>query len=419
MSISAGQLSETTKGPLSIKEILRASKLTRLIPGSSISMQYSFKSSSFFPSKFLVPVPQFQPQMDLSVRNLPCVLFLHGTFPGGFDVSRWMAAGLAQSHNIWDPISRYSALNLFNVDYTESTSYGSKNNDNLENDQSKFESDQSKQTNHGYDNMSIYHRPPLGILNISRPGYLESSLTIEDTFMSEALAIIRLINGLSIRSVRIVAHGTSALLAMELASLLQFRDKVRSIVLIDPLLSSSSKLLDRIDTPLSHMPSFIKNWYYYGWAKQGMDSPQFRNFVSEVCGPLGTEEMFSDLGLSTLYKHLGVLFSRNENRKSGIKSDYIKLESFTKNESEVKQQWNLVKAPILCISTSSTIEEYKSNEFNNQSLVLEEERRAALLNTQSKTQKFERVIGGGRLLYPLGEVSNRVLEFLNQYGSIH
>ncbi|OLY81920.1 hypothetical protein AYI68_g3968 [Smittium mucronatum] len=429
MSVSSGRTSVSNlKGPNSLFDSIRTNQLSNINSKSSITVQYSFKSSSFFPTNFLSSQPQFHTQVDLSVRNFPCLLFLHGTNPGGFDVSRWMAGGIAQAQNVFDPNSRYSALNLKDLDDIDFKKV--KSNKLLNN-----QLEDSIDVNDGYNYFDMFgpgfynskigsvgdydlseNLVPLGLLNVSRPGYLESSLTVEDSFYAEALAIIRLLDNLSIRSVRIVAHSTAALLALEMAAMPQFRDRVRSIVMIDPVLNTSEYDLNKMKWKLGPLPSFIKNRYlYYANIRNGYDSKQYLNFIRDTCGDLAVNEMYSDLALYKLYSSVGVLFSNCEQRKAGVHSDIIKLYKFLKNEANAHQFWKLVNSPIYCISTSNTSEEFEKQEFSNDSIYLEELRKSALLNVQSKIVEYSRVYGGGSLLYPLGQVSNLILEFLRKH----
>ncbi|OMJ21040.1 hypothetical protein AYI69_g623 [Smittium culicis] len=435
MSISSGRSSVSNlKGPSKLFDQIRANQLEHFNYKSSMTIQYSFKSSSFFPSDFLSPQPQFHSQVDLSVRNFPCILFLHGSNPGGFDASRWMAAGLAQAQNVFDPMSRYSALNL--SDFYSVNSHKTHHSNSLHNTNKASQTIDAPESSNDYNYFDMFepgiynnsgdfssesgsysNSVPLGFLNISRPGYLESTLTVEDTFYAESLAIIRLLDNLSIRSVRIVAHSTAALLALEMASMPQFRDRVRSVAMIDPVLSFSDFDLKKMKWNSDIIPSFIKNRYlYYSHLRNGPESSQFTEFIRKICGGLAVNEMNSDLALKNLYKNVGVLFSSNELRNSGIESDMIKMYKFKLNEPETRQHWKLTNAPICCISTSSSQDEYNSLAFNESSTILEEQRKSALLNVQSKDIEYNRIYGGGSLLYPLGEVSNVVLQFLRKHG---
>ncbi|PVV02312.1 hypothetical protein BB560_003241 [Smittium megazygosporum] len=425
MSVSSGKPCKHSNIPDSIFHSWRSEEIASANKDSTaLTIQYSFKPSSYFSLRFMNSTPQFHPHMDLSARNLPCLLFLHGSTPGGFDVSRWMASGISQIQSIWDPVSRYSALNVLDTSTGAFCEQGGSKEEQTQSSASKYDyfnifnptileaaSDPAKSPE------KTRHFTALGMLNTSRPGYLNSSLTIEDTFHSEALSVLRLLNSLSIRSIRIIAHDTGALTAMELASLPQFKDRVRSLVLIDPVLSDPRSKIFALRKSLL-VPSFLKNRYFYSKIKSGYDSKEFKNFVKEECGPLALEEMSSCTEMEMLYKYLGVLYSRNENRNPGIKSDLIKLLHFAANESQIRRQWNFVSSPTLVISTSSTKDEFTLNEFNSNSEILLEQRKSALLNVGSRTLKFARVCGGGKTMFPIGEISKTTLDFLNSYGYI-
>ncbi|PVU94623.1 hypothetical protein BB561_002400 [Smittium simulii] len=425
ISVPSGKPSYPAAHKATILDTLKANRKDFLASNaSSVSIQYSFKHSSFSSSNFLSAEPQFQPKLDLSVRNLPCILFLHGSTPGGFDMSRWMASGVAQIHNIWDPVSKYSALNLFDTNLTNLGAISSSSQAQISQTPNKY--DYFKSFKPGYSNNQTNAHTfqdqlpqffPLGLLCISRPGYLESTPSIENTFHSEALSIIRLLDNLSIRSIRIVAHGLSALVAMDLASLPNFRDRVQGIALIDPILTNSKAHTNMLYKS-KLIPSFIKNRYYYSKIKKGPESPEFKNFIAEACGPLAKEEMDSDIGMSTLYEYLGLLFSSYECRNQGVESDKSKLAHFFNNYSQIRKQWTFINSPILVANTSSTLDEYNYNKFNSESEYLEEQQRSVLLNTGSSALQFKRILGGGGLLYPVGEVSTVILDFLRNHGFI-
>ncbi|OMH85154.1 hypothetical protein AX774_g1297 [Zancudomyces culisetae] len=389
---------------------------------SSVStIQYSLTNSMFYPDVFLSPQPRFNSQLDLSTRNLPCVLFLHGSHPGGFDTSRFMASGFAHASN----------TKLLATD-----GYG----------------------------MGGNNLVPFSLLNVSRPGYLESSLNFDNTFNSEALGLIRLLDKLSIKSIRIVALDSSSLLAMELASIPYFRERVKSLVLINPITSFNpySDYLKFIK--LLFAPSIIQNLKtYYGsyrnarnYHKKGTysllndkaqskahqdhelggndentsktllkrkrffssHSPDNNTYESRIsklvslhCGELAATEMHSDNFLYHNYLNLPVLFSQNESRKLGIKSDFIKLGHFFDDSAAVKRQWKFIKSPICCITTSTagaTNEQINTN--------IEKVKLSILNNVQSNTVEFHHVKGGGVSLYPLSRVSNIALEFVNAFG---
>ncbi|KAJ1983196.1 hypothetical protein H4R33_004850 [Dimargaris cristalligena] len=178
---------------------------------STVRIQYTFDASHHFPHPFLSIHPQFTTAVDPRLRTLPRILLiLHGTYPaGGYDVARWYAAGIAQA-----------ATNL-----AEETALGSAST-NLP-DPSPSLPDSQRISPHHYS-------APLGLLALSRPGYLGSSaLAHHPTFEQEAALIQQFLNMQGIARVSILGIGTGAQVALHLRH--QQPNTVDRLILVDPV----------------------------------------------------------------------------------------------------------------------------------------------------------------------------------------
>ncbi|KAJ2631603.1 hypothetical protein IW137_004797, partial [Coemansia sp. RSA 1287] len=141
---------------------------------ATTTLQYAFDSTLNFPEPFLDDAPQFSTAFEPSLSHLPCVLFLHGSDPGGFDVARWVAGGLSHVHKLRNPLmpSRFGSYSVYNVQERGDRS-GATETIHLQQD-----SEQAAPF--------AVPMPPLGMLSISRPGYLESTPVHTPTFQAQA-----------------------------------------------------------------------------------------------------------------------------------------------------------------------------------------------------------------------------------------
>ncbi|PIA14413.1 hypothetical protein COEREDRAFT_93886 [Coemansia reversa NRRL 1564] len=251
--------------------------------------------------------------------------------------------------------------------------------------------------------------PPLGMLSISRPGYLESSPSPSPTFFAQAATIVRLVESLRIPSVHIIAHSMAAPIALEMAGLAGFRRRVRSISLIDPQLTPPSRA-QRLAERIGMLgPEWARTRAAYNALARTADDKYFLQAVSEICGTESTAEIKDDPAMARLYEGIGVFFSHWGSRKPGILADSLMWHKLDRHS------WGLVQVPILCI-TSSTQAHCSSAVSFSEAAAKEEAARAALVNTRSNPE-FARIYGAGRLLFPLAKVSQMCLGFI--YSHMH
>ncbi|KAJ1934803.1 hypothetical protein EC988_008688, partial [Linderina pennispora] len=219
---------------------------------ATVTIQYAFDSTSSFPQPFLASTPRFHSSFEPSLRHLPCILLLHGNEPGGFDVARWMAGGISHAHQLMNPLmpSKFGSYSVYNVQEFGGTFNQFEG--GLEDEPmytrvktEKVGETEPKRSRARY----VEPAPPLSLLSLSRPGYLETSSSHTPTFASQATAIARLVENLRVPSVHIIAHQVAGPIALEIAALSGFRQRVRSVSLIDPHLSPPGKarrLSDRL-----------------------------------------------------------------------------------------------------------------------------------------------------------------------------
>ncbi|KAJ1672511.1 hypothetical protein EV182_007037, partial [Spiromyces aspiralis] len=225
--------------------------------------------------------------------------------------------------------------------------------------------------------------PPLGLLSISRPGYLSSTMTWENTFQDEAQSIIRLLGNLGIHSVGIVAHGVAAPVALELASLPLFRDRVKSLAMIDPVIMPTRIQIQAMRTQSALWPEWLRTWVAYKTYARNVHDKAFLQGISELAGPAAASEILDDPFLAELYSGVGVFFTSYNARRTGIRADVEKLHQLV-HDSDKRRRWSTVSAPILCITTSRTRSEAERGEFSKDTLIREELNKASLMLTQSK-----------------------------------
>ena len=398
---------------------------------STITIQYTFDSSAHFPRPFLASSPSFDFSFNPALRTLPCIIILHGSEPGGFDVARWIAAGLSHAQHVSNPLMPNSFGSYFGYNIQQQNQHQSEIKPYPPSKPSSAESrnlhrPRKKQLEHSsqHEQLDIsgikkYHvpTPPMGLLGISRPGFLLSSMTRDLTFQSEAHAIIRLLDNLRIGSVGVISHGTSAPVAMELASLPMFRDRMRSLTFIDPTLTPTSSQVTSLRARSSMWPEWLQSWVAYKHYARDTSDPVFLHSLAEMAGPAAVNELLDDPVFAELYSDIGVFFTSYNMRRPGVKADIEKMANLAK-DSDRQRRWSLACAPILCVTASRTKEEVASGKFNKESVLREEQSQAALMHTQSTIKQFSRVLGGGESLFPLGAVSHLCLEFLRDYGQI-
>ncbi|KAJ2475754.1 hypothetical protein IWW47_006446, partial [Coemansia sp. RSA 2052] len=139
---------------------------------ATATIQYAFDCTSNFPQPFLSESPRFDSSFDPSLRHLPCVLFLHGNDPGGFDVARWMAGGFSHVHQLrnplmpgqFEPFSEYGVQERLSAN-SKAPPYARLGREDASDGRFSTESQPRFAS----------PMPPLSLLSLSRPGYLESS----------------------------------------------------------------------------------------------------------------------------------------------------------------------------------------------------------------------------------------------------
>ncbi|KAJ2722576.1 hypothetical protein GGI07_003219 [Coemansia sp. Benny D115] len=378
------------------------------------TIQYSFESTSNFPRPFLTDTPRFHSSFDPSLRHLPCVLFLHGNNPGGFDVSRWVAGGLSHVHQLRNPFmpGQFGSYSVFNLQERPRFDGGYSGADGATPERLRRSPDAE---NDGLTYTAAPRSrfaqpmPPLGLLSISRPGYLESSLSSSPTLSSQATAIVQLVENLRVPSIHIIAHGVAAPIALEIASLAGFRNRVRSVVLIDATLTApkrSQQLSERLNLL---GPEWVRTRAAYNELARPAEDDYFRQVVSSICGSESIKELNDDPAMSQLYEGLGVFFTNWNARKPGILADVLMWDSYD------RKSWSMVKAPLLSIS-SSTSEYVVDGGLNDDKEIQakEDAARAALVTTRSKPE-FARLYGSGSTLFPLARVSKMCLDFIYKH----
>ncbi|KAJ2543478.1 hypothetical protein EV175_005977, partial [Coemansia sp. RSA 1933] len=146
--------------------------------------------------------------------------------------------------------------------------------------------------------------PPFSLLSISRPGYLESSPLHTPTFLAQATAISRLVDNLRAPYIHIVAHKTSAPIALELAGLSEFRKRVRSICLIDPKLVPHSRIQSLAGQLQLLGPEWARTRAAYNALARSADDSYFRQAISEICGTESLVEIDDDPAMTRLYEEI-------------------------------------------------------------------------------------------------------------------
>ncbi|KAJ2781883.1 hypothetical protein H4R18_002589 [Coemansia javaensis] len=333
---------------------------------ATATLQYAFDSTQHFPEPFLTAAPRFNSSFEPSLRHLPCVLFLHGSDPGGFDVARWFAGGLAHVHRLRNPLmpGRFGSYSVYNVQ----------------------------------DPQFAVPMPPLGVLSVSRPGYLESSPPPHaPTFQAQAATVARLVESLRIPSVHVVAHSTAAPIALEMAALAGFRRRVRSIALVSPRLAPPRPLQRAAERARMLVPEWARTRAAYNALARPADDAYFVRAVAEICGAASADEIADDPAMARLYEGIGVFFSHWGARRPGALADWRMWGRLD------RRAWGLVRAPILCLTASPADEEAA---------------RAALVTTRAAPE-FGRLSGAGRMLFPLASTSRLCLGFVYRHHHEH
>ncbi|KAJ2455960.1 hypothetical protein EV183_000303 [Coemansia sp. RSA 2336] len=358
--------------------------------GATLTLQYAFDSTQSFPEPFLSDAPQFSTAFEPSLSHLPTVLILHGSSPGGFDVARWVAGGLAHAHKHRNPLmpSRFGTYSVYNVQ------------ERLRQPQSRSRADPEP----GAQPRFAVPMPPLGLLSVSRPGYLESTPLHAPTFLAQAATVAQLVERLRLSAVHIIAHREAAPVALEMAGLAGFRRRVRSISLVDPQLAQPALARRLADRVAMLGPEWARSRAAYNALARAADDAVFLQTVAEICGPASVGEIKDDPALAQLYEGIGVFFSHWAERKPGVLADsqmWARLD---------RRAWRLVSAPLQCITTSARGDAPAASD----ALRREEAARAALVSTRS-TPEFARLYGAGRLLFPLERLCGMCLDFIDQH----
>ncbi|KAJ2344925.1 hypothetical protein GGH91_002702 [Coemansia sp. RSA 2671] len=330
---------------------------------ATATIQYAFDCTSNFPQPFLSELPRFDSSFDPSLRHLPCILFLHGNDPGGFDVARWMAAGISHVHQLRNP--------LMPGQFESFTEYGVKERMNLNTD-------------------------------------TESSSSPAPTFLAHATAAAQLVENLRVPSIHIVAHKVAAPIALEMAGMAGFRNRIRSITLIDPQLTAPGRT-QRLAERLSMLgPEWARTRAAYNALARAASDDYFRQAISEMCGPESLLELQDDPGMAQLYERIGVFFTHWNSRKPGVLADILMWDKLD------RRNWGLVKAPILCVTGSTQPYSQENYKLDKADQAREEAARAALVSTRSKPE-FVHMYGSGRVLFPLSRASKLCLDFIYRH----
>ncbi|KAJ2078778.1 hypothetical protein H4R24_004248 [Coemansia sp. RSA 988] len=387
---------------------------------ATATLQYAFDSTLNFPEPFMTDSPRFNSSFEPGLSHLPCVLFLHGDSPGGFDVARWVAGGLSHMHQLHNPLmpSRFGSYSVYNVQERprmqhRTTAFDDNYGHVVGNEGlpriARWPSDSISNPNTQQQQQQqprfAVPMPPLGMLSISRPGYLESSPSPSPTFFAQAATIVRLVESLRIPSVHIIAHSIAAPIALEMAGLAGFRRRVRSISLIDPQLTPPSRAQRLVERIGMLGPEWARTRAAYNALARTADDGYFLQAVSEICGTESTAEIKDDPTMARLYEGIGVFFSHWGSRKPGVLADSLMWHKLD------RRSWGLVHAPILCITSSARAHCNSAASPDEAAAEKEEAVRAALVSTRSTTE-FTRIYGAGRLLFPLAKVSQMCLEFI-------
>ncbi|KAJ2742609.1 hypothetical protein GGI20_004354, partial [Coemansia sp. BCRC 34301] len=353
---------------------------------------------------FLSESPRFDSSFDPSLRHLPCVLFLHGNDPGGFDVARWMAGGFSHVHQLRNPLmpgqfesySEYGVQERLKVN-SKALPYARLGREDASDGRILSE----PQVRLGSP------MPPLSLLSLSRPGYLESSPSPAPSFLAHATAVAQLVENLRVPSIHIVAHKVAAPIALEMAGLAGFRKRIRSISLIDPQLAAPGRS-QRLAERLSMLgPEWARTRAAYNALARAVSDDYFRQVVSEMCGSESLLELQDDPGMAQLYERIGVFFTHWNSRKPGVLADILMWDKLD------RRNWGLVKAPILCVTGTNQPFRRDSNSFGEADQAREEVARAALVSTRTKPE-FVRMYGSGKVLFPLSRASKLCLDFIYQ-----
>ncbi|KAJ2385654.1 hypothetical protein GGI05_004631, partial [Coemansia sp. RSA 2603] len=287
--------------------------------------------------------PRFHSSFDPSLRHLPCVLFLHGNDPGGFDVARWMAGGLSRVHQLRNPLmpGPFGSYSVYNVQ--EQSQFPDRN-PMLDSDglSSSGLSPGSSPCPLDENVSDTFHRPqfvnpmpPLGLLSVSRPGYLESTPTSTPSIPAHAASIAQLVENLRVPLIHIIAHGVAAPVALEMAGLAGFRNRVRSLSLIDPQLSPS-KRSERLSKRLTLLgPEWARTRAAYNALARTASDSYFQQAVTEICGPESLTEINDDPAMAQLYEGIGVFFTNWNQRKPGVLSDILMWDRLD------RKSWNM------------------------------------------------------------------------------
>ncbi|KAJ2053911.1 hypothetical protein H4S04_000380 [Coemansia sp. S16] len=379
---------------------------------ATATIQYAFDCTSNFPQPFLSELPRFDSSFDPSLRHLPCVLFLHGNDPGGFDVARWMAGGISHVHQLRNPLTPGQ--------FESFTEYGAKERVNLGADTighdtkaplyARLEREDANNGRVSGESQTRFRAPmpPLSLLSLSRPGYLESSSSPAPTFLAHATAVAQLVENLRVPSIHIVAHKVAAPIALEMAGMAGFRKRIRSISLIDPQLTAPARS-QRLAERLSMLgPEWARTRAAYNALARAASDDYFRQVVSEMCGPESLLELQDDPGMVQLYERIGVFFTHWNSRKPGVLADILMWDKLD------RRNWGLVKAPILCVTGTTQPYSRESNELGKADQAREEAARAALVSTRTKPE-FVRMYGSGKVLFPLSRASKLCLDFIYRH----
>ncbi|KAJ1956087.1 hypothetical protein IWQ62_005388 [Dispira parvispora] len=312
-------------------------RLSPSTPNSTVSIQYTFDSSNRFPHPFLSPRPRFTTAVDPKLRSLPCILILHDTWPGGFDVARWYAGGLSLA------AMDATVQKVLTCSHPPATSHSS----------SLLAAASSLRSTY----RPLPALPPLGLLGLSRPGFHRSSPLLDHTFASEASLLGRFLDLLCLNEVFLFAVGTGAQTALHLAD--QRPSIVQSLVLVDPILTrpSSPQLWGmRLQAELYHRQVW-STWLAYQQYAQASTSLPSRGFFhrhhAAELEPLEAAVISSAWyheerrrRLDGLVHHQGVLFAQGQRRYPGIRSDILKLQHLPGH-----LEWSRMERPILCLDT--------------------------------------------------------------------
>ncbi|KAJ2015061.1 hypothetical protein GGI01_001810 [Coemansia sp. RSA 376] len=379
---------------------------------ATATIQYAFDCTSNFPQPFLSELPRFDSSFDPSLRHLPCVLFLHGNDPGGFDVARWMAGGISHVHQLRNPLTPGQ--------FESFTEYGAKERVNLSADTighdtkaplyARLEREDGGNGRVSGESQTRFRAPmpPLSLLSLSRPGYLESSSSPAPTFLAHATAVAQLVENLRVPSIHIVAHKVAAPIALEMAGMAGFRKRIRSISLIDPQLTAPARS-QRLAERLSMLgPEWARTRAAYNALARAASDDYFRQVVSEMCGPESLLELQDDPGMVQLYERIGVFFTHWNSRKPGVLADILMWDKLD------RRNWGLVRAPILCVTGTTQPYSRESNELGKADQAREEAARAALVSTRTKPE-FVRMYGSGKVLFPLSRASKLCLDFIYRH----